>query len=229
MLRFVAGAMGAAALLSPGLARAELLTNGNVDDPPDHESDLATGWTLHEPTVDSMGMPVNSATFATFANHTPAGERGLWFRPFAGVVIGESDLAVDAILYQDVPGTPGRQYTLSAWFRMEDHYAGLDPALPTRTVLALEFLDVGSGVIDSVMLDIDTVYPDDNQWYQYSVMGFAPVGTVTVRSSASMFDGVLSPMNPQSAFVDDFLLIPTPGSAAALGLGVCAARRRRRA
>ena len=56
----------------------------------------------------------------------------------------------------------------------------------------------------------------------------APAGTVTARVGANMFDGVNSQMNPQSAFVDDFTLIPAPGAAALLTLGLLTSAIRRR-
>ena len=42
-------------------------------------------------------------------------------------------------------------------------------------------------------------------------------------------DGVLAGANPQSAYVDDFELIPSPGAGALLGMSGLVALRRRRA
>lgn len=217
-----------AAVICGGTAWANLLVNGDLDNPPEHESDVAVGWTLVEPDVDVNNDPVNSATFANFGNHTPGGGRGLWLRSFAGGLGAGSPPTVNAHLYQDVPGTPGIAYTLSAWFRMEANYAGLNPAAPTQTILALDFLGVGDAVLASVELDIDTVYVPGNTWQQFPVGGIAPDGTVAVRARASMIDGLLQPVNPQSAFVDDFVLLPEPTSAALLALGGLLLLRRRR-
>lgn len=208
------------------LASAVLLVNGNLDNPPDHETDAAVGWTLDEPGVDGLGAPVNAATFASFANHTSAGERGLWLRSFVGGS-GVNPPTVTAHLYQDAPGGAGIAYSLSAWFRMEPNYSGLNPAAPTQTILAIDFLDAADSVIASVELDIDTVYVPDNTWQQFPIGGIAPAGTATVRARASMLDGLIQQANPQSAFIDDFVLVPEPTSLALLAFAATVAWRRR--
>lgn len=214
-------------VLFPAQAWAgELLVNGNLDDPGDHESDIATGWTLEEPSLDGTGTPVNSATFATFADHTGAGGVGLWFRSFEGGLGDDEPFEVDAHLYQDVPGTPGAAYALSAWFRFETNYPGTNPFAVTDTLLALEFLDAGDAVIGSAIANADDLYPGTGDWFQVSTNGVAPAGTATVRARASMLSGVLVPDNPQSAFVDDFSLIPEPASAMMLLIPALALRRR---
>ncbi len=218
--------LAAIAALGADAAQANLLVNGNLDSPPDHETDVAVGWILEEPGVDGLGAPVNSATFASFANHTPAGERGLWLRSFVGGS-GVNPPTVTAHLYQDVPGGAGIAYSLIAWFRMEPNYSGLNPAASTQTILAIDFLNAADSVIASVELDIDTVYVPDNTWQQFPIGGVAPAGTTTVRARASMLDGLLQPANPQSAFIDDFVLVPEPTSLALLILGLFAPRRRR--
>ena len=75
---YLVAAVVAVVLLSVGVpARANLLTNGNLDDPGTHETDVATGWTLTEGPFIPGTPPVipdfnpNAATFASFANHTP--------------------------------------------------------------------------------------------------------------------------------------------------------------
>ena len=224
MRRSVAFLAGLALLGAP--AFANLLINPGVDDPPDHETDIATGWTLEEPSLDGDGNPVNSATFASFANHTPGGARGLWYRSFEGGLGGDEPFEVDAHLYQDVSGTAGSAYTLSAWYRYETFYSGTDPFANTQTILAIDFLDGGGGVISSAELDIDSVQTPDGEWREFSVNGVAPAGTTTVRARSSMLGGVLEPQNPQSAFVDDFNLVPEPTSALLLVAGGLALRRR---
>src|SRR5688500_13309488 len=109
-------------LFAAGPARAQnLLVNGDLDDPGIHESDVITGWTLTE-TIQSGGA-VNSATAASFANHTPgpptlpppAVRVGLWLRSFAGTATD----TVGADLTQTVPGTAGQSYWLRGWSRFE--------------------------------------------------------------------------------------------------------------
>ena len=240
----------ATAMLCCGRAGAqELLTNGNLDDPGTHESDLATGWTLTE----GPGV-INSATFASFANHTPAGsdpsQTGLWLRGFEGTTFDNPRPAADADLTQIVAGTAGKSYTMSGWARFETNWSGgLDllpsggttspprwPAntpSPTRSEFALEFLDAANSVLaGSLVVDLhdDRGQTNDGLWHQHFLTAVAPAGTINVRVRGSMVDGVASDLNPQSAFFDDFSLtaIPEPGSLglAAIGLVTLAFRRR---
>lgn len=205
---------------------AGLLQNPGLELGGDNNS--ADGWTLVEPDLNDTGAPVNSAEFAPFANHEAGGSRGLWFRSFEGGLSAGSPPTVSATLYQDVPGVPGENYMVSAWFRYEANYSGADPMSPTATDLFIEFLGAGDALIASTVLDVDAVQDNDNVWRQFSVNGVAPAGTMTVRVGASMFDGVSTQMN-QSAFVDDFDLVPSPAGAAVLGLmGMFGAGRRRR-
>lgn len=189
-----------------------MLINGDLELGADGNS--ADGWILNETPGGA-----NSADFTGFANHTPAGERGLWFRSFEG---GAAVPSVDAILYQDVPAVPGVNYALSAWFKEEVGYLG-------QNLLFIHFFDAGNGFIGSVSLDVDAVQTNDNTWRQFSVNGVSPAGTAMIRVGANMQDGVNSMMNPQSAFVDDFELVPSPAGVTVAGVGLfgMAARRRR--
>jgi hypothetical protein len=202
---------------APALAQPNLLTNGNLDSPGIHESDLVDGWTLAE-----SPPATNTATFANFGDHTGAGGVGLWLRAFVGTQWDDPIDAADADLYQEVPGTPGQQYTMSGWARFETNWPGglefllgsWPPATPspTRTEFALEFLDAGSAVLPgSVVVDLhdDLGQQNDGEWHQHTLMAIAPAGTVNVRVRASMVDGVNPDANPQSAFVDDFSLTTT--------------------
>lgn len=206
-----------AAVVCAGIAPAgplNLLQNPDLEMPFDEMggSNIATGWELIEPDLDGAGAPVNSASFESFGNHTPGGDRGLWFRSFEGGLGGDKPFTVNAHLQQTLPGAPGVEYAISAWFRYEANYSGADPMAPTQTILAIDFLDGAAMVISSAELDIDGVQDNDSVWRQFSVDGVAPAGTAFVRARASMIDGVLSPANPQSAFVDDFILVPAPGA-----------------
>lgn len=227
-MRMATAVVAFAVAASSAHAGTNLLINGDFETPPTDDINFATGWTLEEPSMTMSGAPVDSADFESFANHTGGGNRGLWFRSFEGGLLADSPDTVDAHLYQDVAGIAGVQYTLSAWFRIETAYAGLDPLNPTQTVLALEFLNGVGGVLSSAELDIDVAYIPGNTWQQFFLISIAPLGTETVRVRASMFDGVNSNVNPQSAFVDDFVLVPAPGALALLGMGLFVARRRQR-
>jgi hypothetical protein len=219
-----------AVLLAVGSAQAqELLTNGNLDDPGDHESDIATAWTLTE-TIQSGGA-VNSATFASFANHTPpAGDPtqvGLWYRSFAGT---DTD-TVAAHLTQTVAGTPGSPYFMSGWARFEANYPGGVAGDQTDTVFALEFLDAGNNVLaGSQTLELLAAgQANDGVWRQHFLSGVAPAGTANVRVRSSMLNGHVVPANPQSAFVDDFsLTIPEPASLGLVSFAAVALLGRRR-
>lgn len=241
----------AAALLCGGRVGAqELLTNGNLDDPGVHETDVATGWTLTE----GPGA-INSATFASFANHTPVGsdptQVGLWLRGFEGTTFDNPRPAVDADLTQTVPGAAGKTYTMSGWARFETNWSGgleflpsggttspprwpANTPSPTRTEFALEFLDAANTVLGgSVVVDLhdDLGQTNDGLWHQHVLSAVAPAGTLNVRVRGSMIDGVASDLNPQSAFFDDFSLtaIPEPGTLglAAVGLIALACRQRK--
>lgn len=226
-------------------AQVNLLVNGSLDMPGQHEQDLATGWTLTESPAG-----INTATFATFADHTGSGGVGLWYRGFEGTTFDNPREAVDADLYQTVPGVAGLKYTMTGWARFEANWAGgLDllpsggtsgpprwPAntpSPTETIFALEFLDGGNAVLPgSVVVDLhdDLGQTNDGLWHQHILSAVAPAGTVNVRVRASMVDGVNADLNPQSAFVDDFSLtaIPEPGAmsmAVLASLGVMARRK----
>lgn len=227
MKRFLSVTAGLAVIAAPAFA-GSLLINGDLELPAGGGGNDLDGWLLIEPDVNMAGAPVNSAEVVGFANHTPGGMRGLWFRSFEGGLNAMSPATVDAILQQDVAGTAGEQYTLSAWYRYEANYSGLDPFQNTQTILAIDFLDAGAGVIDSVALDIDSVINVGmlSEWQQFSVSDVAPAGTVSVRARASFLDGVLEPNNPQSAFVDDFSLVPEPTSLGLLLLAGAFIRRR---
>jgi hypothetical protein len=228
------------------VVNASLLTNGSLDEPGLHEVDGANGWIQVEGPDTA-----NSATMATFGNHTPppppAGsvdQVGLWVRSFSGSLA--TPTFVD--LYQDVPATPGLKYIMTGWARFEMFYAGgvnnipffnpdtsdfeLAPS-PTDTFFALEFLDGGGNVLpESVDIELKANGQlNNNQWMEHMLMGIAPAGATTVRVRASAVD-MVNTQGAQSAFFDDFTLIgiPEPATAALVGLGVMglAGLRRRR-
>ncbi len=212
-----------------GSAQANLLTNGDLNDDPTPETPFedATGWTVVEG-VDGDGSD-NTAEFRDFANNPRGQDRGWWLRAFRGDPPMDMP-AVDADLFQDVPGTPGVNYKLSADVAFEEFYASGLPDTPTDTILALDFLDGGMSVIDSVELLLDEVVSNTApvEFERVMVEGVAPEGTAYVRSRASMIDGINTQQNPQSAFFDNFELVPEPGTFALLGLGGLVALRRHR-
>lgn len=214
MDKFLAFPVIAACLFCANPAVAQnLLSNGNLDSPGIHESDLIDDWVLVE------GPAGNTATAATFADHTGAGGVGLWYRPFEGTLWNDPRPAVFADLFQDVPATPGALYTMTGWARFEANWPGgleflpgdwpPNTPSPTRTEFALEFVDAGATILpQSVVVDLhdDRGQQNDGVWVQHMLMAVAPAGAVTVRVRASMIDGLSPDQNPQSAFVDDFEL-----------------------
>jgi|GEM_PF-3945569 len=208
------------------------------------ESATADFWTRTGFTDTGNPDPETTSLFQPWASYnTDPGARGLWFKPFLGGALWWSNppSPVDSDLYQDVPGVAGVTYTLSAWFKYERYYSGLNPLQPTQTLLAIDYFDASMTLLDSNVLDIDEVMPTlpdgtgSGQWHQFSVSGVAPAGTAFVRARASMIDGVFSyrinpdgswsALNPQSAFVDEFVLTPEPATGLAL-LALLVLRRR---
>lgn len=221
--------LAAGIALFPAVAFAgldQLLYNPGLESPTDapSTSDLIHSWTLVEPSVDSNGAPVNAATFASFANHTPGGDRGLWLRSFEGGLDADAPATVDATLYQDWVIFSGVEYTLSAWFRFEANYTS------AATLLTMQFLDPEMNEVAATTLDINTVNANDGVWREFSIATVAMPGSIILRATVSMVGGQNAGMNPQSAFVDDFTLsavVPAPGAAALFAIGLVAARRRR--
>src|SRR5262249_24080731 len=103
-----------------------LLANADLEQPAGapNESNLCDNWTLTEVGVDGAGAPLDTASFTDFANNTPGGHRGLWFRSFMGGLTPGGSASVDAILTQVIPGTAGQQYSLSAFYKYETFYSG---------------------------------------------------------------------------------------------------------
>jgi hypothetical protein len=247
-------ALGAMACFVGSGAAQELLTNGGLDNPGVHESDLATGWTLTEGPLNTAMPPAlaNSATFATFADRDGSGV-GLWLRSFEGGLNATAPSQVFAHLTQNVPATAGLTYNLSAWARFETHYAGGvanlndgapeaggesstdGAASPTDTEFALEFRNAANAIITTVSKELlADGRTNGAPWGQHTVSGVAPVGTTSVTVRGSMLNGVINPgVNPQSAFFDDFSLtaVPEPSALAlaalaAIGMAGRISRRR---
>ena len=215
-----------AAAMMPA-AFANLLTNGDLE--LGTGVDDANGWTIYE--GDSTGAVFNTAEIVGFANHTPGGNRGFWFRAFMGGASFGSTNPVDAFLFQEVAASAGQSYTLSAWFLMEQNYSGLDSNLDTTSFLAMQYLDANDQVLGFDLIDVDEVYnAQAGGWQQFSVTGTALTGTVTMQAGADFQNGQFTRDPGQSAFVDDFHLaaVPEPATMSALALGAMALIRRRR-
>jgi hypothetical protein len=160
----------------------------------------------------------------------PGGNPGDWavfFKGFSGSV---TNGAATGHLYQDNPATAGQRYILKGWAGSESNYLG-------GAEFALEFLDgaggpIGGATIDLLAAGLLTPNGQPFNYKQYTVSAIAPAGTVSVRSRASMINGLPNPAGGGQALVmDDFvLMIPEPATGAMLmvGLGALATLRRRK-
>ena len=227
-------------LLSIGttLARAQnLLTNGDLEAPPNtlENPDLApTGWTLTE----DPPPPTNSAMLIGFA--AQSGAQGLWLREFEGLFFGSHNERIDAILTQSVPASADVDYTFTGWSRWETNYSGGVTTLaagspsgggpsPTRTEMQLTFLDLNNLPLASSLLDLRTQQSNDGVWRLHTLKGIAPAGTTHLTVTAAAYDMIPNVDPGQSAFFDNFALVPEPSSFAMILAGaVCLIRSARR-
>jgi hypothetical protein len=219
----VIGAALAASAAAHGAGN--LLVNGDLEEPFGAASgtDDTVGWTLLEPDLDDLGAAVNSATFANFANHTPGGDRGLWLRSFEGGLGGDGPATVNASLFQHVAVQPGTVYRLGAWFNFDPNYTS------AGTKLSLSFFNAAMDELSGVSLDINAHNAFDGVWRRFTLSAVADPTAAFARVQVEMIDGALVAMNPQSAYVDDFELVPSPGAGALLAAaGLIGASRRRR-
>lgn len=221
---------GTELLVDPGMNSVGL--NGQLGNTPNAPWVFAASRGATDPYDDG-------AASEAFADHDGGGF-GLFFKAFTGNPPWDPTAgAVDARIYQDVPGTPGTHYTLTGWWGAEANYSGLNTP-GARTIFALDFLTGGGGLLGSAELDLVAAGLGGNpglSYEQFMVMAVAPPGTVTVRARGSMLDGVFF-MDPGQALVtDEWSLtarsaIPEPGTALTSGLAALAllglAMRRRR-
>jgi hypothetical protein len=226
-----------------GLASAagNLLLNGNFDathsveyDPLNYPElfneypddwDMDSDFNLPSPFLDGFSAELWAGGPPT--PDTGVDDRGIFFKSFYGGAPFPGDLnpTITTHMTQDVAATPGTTYTLKGWAAAESNYSGL-AAPGGQTFFALEFLNGGGGVIQSVVLDLEAnglaVNPRDAanegpwNWQEYVLIATAPAGTAEVRSRVSVIDGFYN-MDPGQAFiVDDFTLeamqVPEPAA-----------------
>jgi hypothetical protein len=243
VLSTVAIAFGA----SSAVAGPNLLFNGNLDQTvatevvPGFFLPKPAGWvnlgsrTLSGPYNDSLSSEPWAGPAPTPVTADGSGlpgpdgcdgpDCGAFFKPFTGNTT--TDGPATGHLYQDVPGSEGVLYTLTGWAGAEANF------FADGAVFALDFLDAGGNLLNSVELDLfgAGLFDPNGQpfnYKEYSLSGTSPAGTAFVRARASMIDGISNPAGGGQAFVvDDFVLTPEPTSLLLLGLGAASLLRRR--
>jgi hypothetical protein len=208
------------------VANADFLSNGNLDivGPGGQALNTPVGWIASA--NKSISGPFNDGLSSeNFANMFAAGGFGVFFKPFQG---STSD-RLTASIYQDNPATPGQTYTLTGWAGAEANYIGLTDAT-VRSEFHLQFLNSASAVIGDSTLNLvvngQHVLGAPNGgnpfgYFNYTLSGTAPAGTVAVRALAEVVNAYANPLGGGQAFVvDAFTLVPEPSvvSLAVLGL-----------
>jgi hypothetical protein len=161
------------------------------------------------------------------------GGYGLFFKAFVGNPPWDPTAgSVDAHIYQDVAGTPGKTYTLTGWWGAEDNYSGLH-TFGDNVIFAIDFYAAGGVLIGSAQLDVEAAGLGDPgnpglNYELFQVMAVAPLGTEIVRARGSMLDGVFF-QDPGQALVTDLWSltdgsrgVPEPGTAVTGGLAALA-------
>lgn len=213
-------------LVSCGIAGVNAqLRNGLLDVTSVSSQTLATptDWIVNA-FRPNFGPFNDGASSEAFANVEAPGGQGLFFKPFQG---SPGD-PITVHLFQDNPGTPGLQYTLTGFAGTEPNYSGFLPGSTTRSEFAVEFLNAANALIGGTVLDLGTVglgTPNGNpfNYAQFTVRATAPTGTASVRARASMIDGFNNPAGGGQAFVVDafeLTAVPEPTTVALVGLGL---------
>lgn len=232
-------ALSALALASSTAQAQNLLANGSLDDTAISTQVLATptNWDVTATTAIA-GAFNDGASSEGFAGSpaatidTGVNDKGLFVKAFAGNTT-RGDLDVD--FTQALAATPGTQYRLSGYAGAGAGYSGLIAGSRTQTLLALDFLDAGSSVLSSSVLDLRAAGLTSGANFGYtlfSVTGTAPAGTAGVQARVSVVDAFAN-SGDQAFVLDDFSLtvVPEPSTVALAGLGLAglgAVRRRRK-
>lgn len=219
-------------LAAGGLAKADLLVNGNLDQT--YMQEIVPGFFLPKPSSwindgfkTFSGPYEDELSSETWSGPAPtpvtANDWGVFFKPFSG---NPTDRA-NGRLYQDVPGMAGATYELTGWAGAEANYSGLIPGTVTKSLFRLSFFDASSTLLGGAVLDLVAAglgAPNGQafNYRQFSLLATAPAGTAIVRAEVDMLDAYSNPAGGGQAFVvDDFTLqVPEPTTAALAGLGL---------
>jgi uncharacterized protein (TIGR03382 family) len=132
-------------------------------------------------------------------------------------------------IFQEFATTPGTSWTMDSYSRHFSGDAMVGVGLPNDNwaVMKIAFFDAGNAEIGAAeRVILDGTFATDVWHDNLSITGIAPAGTVKLQAFLLYLQPAFA---GGAAQFDDVSLIPTPGSAAALGLaGVAALRRRRR-
>jgi hypothetical protein len=200
MLRLMASA-GALALVSPAFAG---IINGDFEaGNTGFTNDYAYRVVSDPPNSGQYGVTTSSFAWTQFW-HTLPGDHTTGSGQFLIVDVGGP--ATAALWRQTVSVAPNTDYTLSAWLATWTTFA------PASVSVAVNGVSIANWTA-----------PTGATWTQY---------TANWNSGAST--SVTLSITPTSFFqpgddvaFDDIMLVPAPGAAAALGLGMLALRRRR--
>lgn len=214
-----------------GFVRADLLSNGNLDQT--YQQEIVPGFFLPKPALwvnegfrTIGGAYEDEMSSETWAGPAPtpvttggvaADDWAVFFKPFSG---NATDGPATGRLFQDNPATPGLRYTLTGWAGAEAN------ALMQDAVFSLEFFSGGGLSLGGAQLSLlPTLFVPNGEAFnykQYAVTATAPAGTVSVRASASMIGAMGNPAGGGQAFVvDDFVLeVPEPTTSVLFGLGL---------
>lgn len=198
-------------------ASANLLDDGSFDLATTGTQTSNSNWVLSVNFPDGINPSAQFQQSSFASNDSGAPETGVWFKSFEGTQ-GDGDAFADATLSQSIVVGPAGDYTLSFDAKRELHFTA-----GTWSVT----LDSSESGTDSINLLVAA--PNDGTWQTYQLTLFGVAAGETLVVSAQMLTGENAlGGNPQSAFVDNFVLVPEPTSLALLGLGGLILARRRR-
>ncbi len=217
-------------------ASANLLDDGAFSNADSGAQTSNSAWVL---TVNFPDTVDDAAQFQTgFANaqntgvggtEAPGTGAGVWFKPFEGQQGGNTnEPKAQADLFQSVIAPGNGDYTLSFVAGRETNF--------TAAEFSVTLASSGTGGSDTVDL-LTAVIPNGNLGgaastnpggtpFSLTLNGVTAGDTLSVR--AVMVDGMDSLVNPQSAFLDSFELVPEPASFGLLGAAGLALLRRRK-